>query len=81
MTLTPARRRALEVMAAVHPRPVRYSNATALTSGAGLVYWECADWLTGHEPNLAQLVDSGGLVLTAAGLAACRANGIEVPRA
>jgi hypothetical protein len=41
--LTDARRRALEVMAAIHPRPARVSNATARTAGAGLVYWQSAD--------------------------------------
>ncbi len=74
--LTDARRRALEVMALVHPRPARYSNATAKTSGAALVYWQSADWLTAE--GLARVTDAGGLVLTAAGVIACRAAGIEV---
>lgn len=69
--LTPARRRALEVLAATHPRPARVSNTTTKTAGVALIYWQSADWLTGQSPNLAQVVDSG-LVLTAAGLQACR---------
>jgi hypothetical protein len=82
-TLTPARRRAIEVMAAIHPRPARVSNTTmsnttTRTGGAGLVYWQSADWLV--EQGLAQATDSGGLVLTAAGVAACADNGIEVRR-
>lgn len=76
--LTDAKRRALEVMAATHPRPARVSNATARTAGAGLVYWQSADWLV--EQGLAQATDSGGLVLTAAGLIACRVAEIEVRR-
>lgn len=77
--LTPARRRALEAMAATHPRPARVSNTTGHAEGRiGLVYWQTADWLTAQKPMLAQPVDSGGLVLTAAGVAACREHGIEV---
>ncbi len=78
--LPPARRRALEAMAGAHPRPARVSNVTATTGGAGaaLVYWQSADWLTGQDPALARPADSGGLVLTTAGLAVCREHGIEV---
>ncbi len=77
--LTPARRRALEVLAATHPRPARVSNTTAAPPGAALVYWQSADWLTAE--GLARVNDTGGLVLTAAGVIACGAADIEVPRA
>lgn len=77
--LTPARRRALEVMAATHPRPARVSNSTTRTVGVALVYWQSADWLIAQ--GLACAVDSGGLVLTAAGVIACRAAGVEVRNA
>jgi hypothetical protein len=77
--LTPARRRALEAMAATHPRPARVSNATVTTGGTALVYWQSADWLASE--GLARVNDAGGLVLTAAGVIACQAAGIEVPRA
>jgi hypothetical protein len=74
--LTPARRRALEVLAATHPRPARVSNATTKAAGAALVYWQSADWLV--EQGLASATDAGGLVLTAAGVIAAKAAGIEV---
>lgn len=77
--LTPARRRALEVMAATHPRPARVSNTTTKTAGVPLVYWQTADWLVAE--GLARATDSGGLVLDAVGVIACRAAGIEVRRA
>lgn len=76
--LTPARRRALEAMARSHPRPARVSNTTGTAGGTALVYWQLADCLTGQDPALARPADSGGLVLTAAGLAVCRDHGIEV---
>jgi hypothetical protein len=74
--LTPARRRALEVLAATHPRPARVSNTTARPAGAALVYWQSADWLI--DEGLASATDAGGLVLTAAGVIAAKAAGIEV---
>ncbi len=74
--LTPAKRRALEVLAATHPRPARVSNTTARTAGVALVYWQSADWLTAE--GLARVTDAGGLVLTAAGVIACKAAEIEV---
>jgi hypothetical protein len=74
--LTPARRRALEVLAATHPRPARVSNTTARPAGAALVYWQSADWLIAE--GLASATDTGGLVLTAVGVIASRAAGIEV---
>jgi hypothetical protein len=74
--LTPARRRALEVLAATHPRPARVSNTTTRTAGVALVYWQSADWLVAE--GLAGATDGGGLVLTAAGVIACRAAEIEV---
>jgi hypothetical protein len=80
-TLTPARRRALEVMAAIHPRPARVSNVTAGPvrgeRASALVYWQSVDWLRSQG-----LVTGPGveLTLTAAGLAACAENGIEVRR-
>ena len=75
LPLTRARRRALEVMAATHPRPARVSNTTARPAGAALVYWQSADWLV--DEGLARVTDNGGLVLTAAGGIACRAADIE----
>ena len=74
--LTPARRRALEVIAATHPRPARVSNVTTRTAGAPLVYWKTADWLTAE--GLTRVTDTAGLVLTAAGVAACHEQRIEV---
>lgn len=74
--LTDARRRALEVMAAGHPLPARVSNVTTRTAGTALIYWQTADWLTAE--GLARATDAGGLVLTGAGVAACRENEIEV---
>lgn len=75
--LNKPRRRALEVMAATHPRPGRVSNATTTAGGTALVYWQLADWLL--DEGLASTTDHAGhLVLTAAGVIACRAAGIEV---
>lgn len=79
--MTPACRRALEVMAATHPRPARYSNATeppvpGQRAGA-LVSSSTADWLVEH--GLAEIAGEPWLRrLTAAGLTACADNGIEV---
>ncbi len=75
--LTDAKRRALEVMAATHPRPARVSNATVNVAGAALVYWQSADWLV--DQGLAQATDAGGLVLTAAGVIAAKAAGSRLP--
>ncbi len=66
--LTAPRRRALEVLAATHPRPARVSNTTARTAGVALVYWQSADWLTAE--GLARVTD--------AGVIACKAAEIEV---
>ncbi len=74
--LTPPRRRALEVLAATHPRPARVSNTTTKTAGVALVYWQSADWLVAE--GLASATDAGGLVLTAGGVIACRAAEIAV---
>lgn len=77
LNLTPARRWALEVLVATHPRPGRYSNTTKVTGGdrprIALVHWQAADWLMDQglvEPGLATLA------LTDAGLAACDDAGI-----
>ena len=85
-TLTPARRRALEVIAATHPRPARYSNSTsASTEGAkvALIHWQAADWLIAEGFVLQYITaedaaDWTGLHLTDAGRVACAENGIEV---
>lgn len=79
--LTPGRRRALEVLAATHPRPGTYSNSTAMSvEGAkvALVAADEADWLLEQS-----LVTFGGpkVDLSTAGLIACRAAGIEVRNA
>ena len=84
LNLTPARRRALEVLAATHPRAARYSNLTAIPEApaVGLVYWQSADWLllAGLIERLPRTEDRDGdrLALTAAGIAACHDAGIEV---
>lgn len=79
--LTPARRRALEVLAATHPRPGRYSNETKIGSDtrAPLIHWQAADWLVDQGVVVAAgIPGSPQLQLTDAGLIACRAAGIEV---
>lgn len=79
--LTPARRRALEVLAASHPRPGRYSNSTAMSvEGAkvALLHWQAADWLICEQ--LVTCINEM-VRLTPAGLIACRAAGIEVRNA
>jgi hypothetical protein len=43
--LTPARRKALDVMRREHPRWVRISNVTMY---GGSVYWQTARWLEDH---------------------------------
>ena len=68
-----ARRRALEVLAAVHPRAGRYSNSTGRSEqGLARVYHQTADWLI--EQGLVERRGAGAeqLRLTAAGLQACR---------
>lgn len=72
--LTPARRRALEVL--VGGPVARYSNET--DGAQGLIYWQSADWLL--ENNYAY---RGGphkqeLRPTSDGLARARAEGITV---
>ncbi len=83
VNLTPARRRALEALAATHPRPGRYSNTTEVTGGdkprIALVHWKAADWLV--EESLARLdpaSDAPRLILTIAGRLACDDAGIKV---
>lgn len=82
--LTPARLRALEVLAATHPRPGRYSNETKIGTDtrAPLVHWQAADWLI--EEALVScstaVAEEARLTLTDAGLIACAAAGIEVRR-
>lgn len=85
MILSPARRRALEVLAETHPRPGCYSNATLpavpVSRPSALVYWQSADWLI--AAGLAEFYTGGvnKLALTPAGLLACDAAGITVGRA
>lgn len=51
-------------------------STTSDRNDVALVYWQSADWLTAE--GLARATDAGGLVLTAAGVIACKAAGIEV---
>lgn len=79
--LTPARRRALEVLADVHPRAGRYSNSTGRSEqGVARVYHQTADWLI--EQGFVERHGAGmaKLSLTAAGLDACRDAGIPVSK-
>lgn len=79
MTALTRRRRALEVLAAVHPRPGRYSNSTGRSEqGVARVYHQTADWLI--EQGLVERSGAGGAVLrlTAAGVAACREAGVTI---
>lgn len=45
--LSPARRKALDVMRRSHPRPARCSNVTAYATSTieAYVYWQTARWL------------------------------------
>lgn len=80
--LTPARRFALEVLAATHPRPGRYSNGTKIGTDtrAPLIHWQAADWLIeqGLVSCSTAVAEEARLTLTDGGLAACRSAGIEV---
>lgn len=84
LNLTPARCRALEALAATHPRPGRYSNTTEVTGGdrprTALVHWQAADWLMDQwmirsDPRCDE---PGRLILTLEGRKACDDAGITV---
>ncbi len=82
--LTPARRRALEVLAAAHPRPGRYSNETKRggDTNVALLHWQAADWLVDQGLVVAAgMPGAPQLTLTTAGIIAAKAAGIEVRNA
>ena len=83
MKLTPARRRGLEVLAAVqhanrHKRPerqrCRYSNETVLLSDGkeGVIYWQTVNWL--EQEGLAARVGFSEVRLTAEGVKLAKAE-------
>lgn len=73
MTLTPARKRGLAVLADVHPGAARESNVTSLR--AHYVYWQTAKWLVGEE---LAYYPSGStmLALTETGVELAKAEGL-----
>jgi len=78
LNVTPARRRALEVLADAGPEGVHLSNQTKGGRSFGRVCWQCLVWL--HREGLVDYVPGSyqsSYLLTGAGRELCRDIGIE----